>query len=81
MTCKELQDLLLEHRAGALPARAHVAFVLHARFCSCCRALVATYGTTVEVSADLADLPVPEEVVREVEGLLATLGDDKSPAG
>jgi hypothetical protein len=73
MTCRELQDLLLEHKAGALPLRLHAAFTVHAAICSCCRALVKTYGTTVEVSHTLADVEVPEVVVREVERILAEL--------
>lgn len=79
MTCKELQDLLLEHRAGELPFRVRGALVLHAGLCSCCRALVATYGITVDVSGDLADVRVPDEVAREVERLLASLGGGDPP--
>lgn len=70
MTCKELQDLLLEHRAGELPTRVRLSLVFHASFCACCKALVKTYGLTADLAAELAGAPVPEDVARDVEALL-----------
>ena len=70
MTCKELQDLLLAHHAGELSLGVRLSLNFHAAFCSCCKALVQTYGLTADLAADLVGAPVPEDVLRDVESLL-----------
>ncbi len=77
MTCKELQDLLLAHRAGELPLSVRLSLNFHAAFCSCCKALVKTYGLTADLAADLGEAPVPEAVVRDVEAFLRDVTEGK----
>ena len=71
MTCRELSAVLVDHRSRNLTRWVRVSIALHAALCPCCRAMVATYGLTVDLSGDLGDAVVPDAVAREVEALLA----------
>jgi len=74
MTCAELQELLLDHQARALPFRVSASLRFHAAFCDCCRELVRTYGTTVDLAPDLRAKEVPADVHAEVEAWLGRGG-------
>lgn len=76
MTCKELQALLVEHQAGELSFGVRASLRFHAAMCSCCRALVKTYGLTTELAADLREVEVPAQVSADIEALLAGLGPE-----
>lgn len=75
MTCKELQDRLVDLRLGELPLRVRLALGFHARFCDCCRALIQTYGLTADLAADLAGQPISPEVHADLERILAEVLD------
>lgn len=81
MTCKRLQELLLEHHARELPLHLTVALRTHAAFCRCCRAMIGTYGVTVSLSHELADAEVPPEVASDLAGLLRDLAEGRVPPG
>lgn len=70
MTCKDLAEQLGAWRAGELPVHVRALLTLHSAFCPCCRALAATYDTTVELSAELADQRVPDEVAAAFEAMI-----------
>ena len=70
MTCRELVRLLADHFAGALAPEVSVVLAAHASECSCCRALVETYGVTIELGRSIPDTPVPEGVSRRVRAAL-----------
>lgn len=78
MTCAELTRLLADHFAGQLPTEVAHALESHAEGCPCCRSLFRTYGMTVELSRDVADVAVPTPVadrVRAAVRALATSGE------
>lgn len=73
MTCRELQALLVDQRLGGLSFAVRARIAMHAALCPCCRAMASTYGIVADVSGDLADTPVPEAVVADIETFLAGL--------
>ncbi len=79
MTCAELTRVLADHFAGQLPTEVAHALESHAEGCPCCRSLVRTYGITVELSRDLADVAVPAPVAERVRAALRALAASKEP--
>ncbi len=73
MTCAELTRLLSDHFAETLPPQVADALSSHAEGCPCCRSLVRTYGITVELSRDLADVAVPAPVADRVRAAVRAL--------
>lgn len=70
MTCKELTERVMAFRDRELPLAARLSLQFHAAMCPCCRNLLDSYGKLVGLSADLADLQVPDAVAREFEEMI-----------
>jgi len=70
MTCRELAEKLGAWKAGELPLHTRALLSFHAAWCPCCRALVATYDTTIVLSAELADERVPDEVAAAFDAMI-----------
>jgi anti-sigma factor RsiW len=68
MTCRQLIDFIEAYLEGELPPLKAAAFKLHLVVCSDCRAYLATYKRTIEMSklAMAPDEPVPSEVPTEL---------------
>ena len=64
MTCRQLIEFIEAYLEGELPPLKAAAFKLHLLLCSDCRAYLATYRQTIEMSklAMTPDEPVPAEV-------------------
>lgn len=70
MTCRDLAEKLGAWKAGELSLQARALLSLHAAWCPCCRALMATYDTTLTLSAELADQRVPDEVAAAFDTMI-----------
>ena len=70
MTCRELTERVMAYRNGELPLRVRLSLQFHAALCECCRTLLDTYDTTVELSAELADAEVPADVVASFDAMV-----------
>ena len=73
ITCRAFEDFIVAYLEGRLPARQRLVFELHIRLCRECRAYLAAYRQTIEVSrrafaaSDDAVLEdVPEDLVKAV---------------
>jgi anti-sigma factor RsiW len=64
MTCRQLIDFIETYLEGELPPLKAAAFKMHLLLCHDCRAYLATYRKTIEMSklAMIADEPVPAQV-------------------
>ena len=70
MTCRELADRVMAYRDRELPLPARLSLQLHAAMCPCCRTLLQSYGTTIELSAELATVVIPDEVARDFNAMI-----------
>ena len=69
VTCRELIEFLDDYVAGELDATRREAFESHLSECRACRSYLATYRTTIRLSAEAADAAaerVPEDLVRAI---------------
>lgn len=69
ITCRELEEFILDYLDGRLSRKARFVFRLHLLFCRECRDYVARYQRTIALGkaafAD-EDVPIPEDLVRAV---------------
>lgn len=72
MTCKELTERVMAFRDRELPLSTRLSLQFHAAMCPCCRNLLTSYDTLVEMSAELADVQVPNELAREFDDMILT---------
>jgi anti-sigma factor RsiW len=72
MTCRELNDFVLDYLSSELPVPLRQAFDRHLDACVNCRMYLATYEATIEVQrlafrADPApEAPLPEDLVQAI---------------
>ena len=69
VTCRELIGFLDDYVAGELDAVRRESFEAHLSQCRACRSYLATYRTTIRLSAEAADAAaerVPEDLVRAI---------------
>ncbi len=69
MTCRELNEFLLDYHAGELPEAQRALFEQHLRGCAPCMAYLASYEDTIKLGRAAFrddDAPVPPEVPTEL---------------
>ena len=75
ITCRQFEDFILAYLEGDLPERQRFVFELHLKVCRECRAYLAAYRQTIEVSKrafEDQDQPVSDEVPEDlVKAVLA----------
>lgn len=80
MTCRELQERLGDWQAGELRVSTLLSLRLHAAFCPCCRHLLTTYGTTVELANELGRTEVAPLVAADFEAMIRRAREQSSPS-
>ncbi len=73
LTCREMDDFMVDYLDGALPPGTRIRFDLHLRLCSGCREYVRGYRKSIELTQrvfeqDDAEVPaeVPDELVEAI---------------
>jgi anti-sigma factor RsiW len=69
MTCREVADFLADYVSGDLAADVRARFDRHLGVCPNCRAYLATYRATIELSRKAFDQPdpdIPDELVTAI---------------
>lgn len=81
MNCAELSRLLADHFEGALPEPIARELRSHAAECACCRSLVDTYGLTIRLSREVAQVEVPPAVARRVRDAVRSVAGQGQSSG
>ncbi|HEX4143064.1 MAG TPA: zf-HC2 domain-containing protein [Pirellulales bacterium] len=69
MTCKEVNEFLVDYLDGSLPWRQRLSLNVHLMICRHCRQYLASYAATVRLTKSLGQVieqPVPDELVRAI---------------
>lgn len=78
LTCRQVEDFLLDYVEGTLPRGQRLIFDLHLALCRECRDYLAAYRKAIELGKAAfphGDAPVPEEVPEDlVQAILAARG-------
>jgi anti-sigma factor RsiW len=78
ITCRELEEFIVDYLDGTLPWRQRLVFRIHLFFCRECRDYLASYTHTIalgKAALRQTDAPIPEELVRAI---LAARGRTKN---
>lgn len=76
LTCRELTELVTDYLEGRLSIWQRVQFQMHLGMCRHCRAYLHQMKTTLRLTGELPDEPMPDDVREELRSRFRALKKD-----